>query len=162
MQLNLPLTASILASVHKEPPIIDIDSTVFVQFAIFLITALLLNRLLFKPFLATRALREKGIEGARDEAHRMEEEAAAQMADFDKALAAGRGRAEKERQTLRGEAEEYDRKTTEEARRSAHAATEDARKKLLADSAAARTELGPRAEELARAIFRKIIRREVA
>src|SRR4051794_23758886 len=80
-----PLYA-LAAAAAKDPPIIDLDSTVLVQLVIFIITAVVLSRFLFKPYLAVRAARGAGIEGARDEARRMDEEAKARIADYETAF----------------------------------------------------------------------------
>ncbi len=48
-----------LASGH---PLIDIDLTAVVQFALFLITVYVSNKLLFQPYLQLRERRKAGIE----------------------------------------------------------------------------------------------------
>ena len=54
-------TTLLLAAVPaKDPPLIDLDSTVFIQLVVFVITALVLSRFLFRPFLAMRAARSPG------------------------------------------------------------------------------------------------------
>jgi F0F1-type ATP synthase membrane subunit b/b' len=156
-----PLYA-LAAAAAKDPPIIDLDSTVLVQLAIFVVTALVLSRTLFRPYLAVKAARGAGIEGARDEARRMEEEAAAKVAGYDQAFAQARSRAGAERTKLQSEAVGRERQILDAARTSTGAALEQARKKLAADAAAARAQLEPRAQEIARAIARKILGREVA
>jgi len=57
-----------LASGH---PLIDIDLTAVVQFALFLAVYVIANKFLFQPFLALRTRRKAGIEGARAEAERI-------------------------------------------------------------------------------------------
>jgi F-type H+-transporting ATPase subunit b len=152
----------LLAAAAKDPPLIDLDSTVFVQLAIFLITALILSRFLFRPYLAVRAARAQGIVGARDEARRMDEEARAKIGEYEAALTRTKVTANAERTQLRQEATERERKILEEARAKTQGALEEARRKLATEATAARQELAPRAGEIARAIASKILGREVA
>ena len=69
-----------LASGH---PLIDIDATAIVQFALFLILMFVANKLMFQPYLALRERRKAGIEGARAEAERMTAQADAKLADYE-------------------------------------------------------------------------------
>lgn len=150
------------AAAAKDPPIIDLDSTVLVQFAIFLVAAFILSRYLFAPYLAVRAARGAGIEGARDEARRLDEEAQAKMAGYEQQFAQARNRASGERAKLQGEAVAREREILDAARAAAGGALEKARKKLDTDSAETRRQLEPRAREIAAAIAKKILGREVA
>ena len=52
-------------------PLIDIDLTVVIQFALFLIMFVIGNAFLFQPYLKLRERRKEGIDGARAEAERM-------------------------------------------------------------------------------------------
>ncbi len=153
---------ALAAAAAEAPPIIDLDSTVFVQLAIFVVTMIVLSRFLFRPYLAVRAARSAGIEGARDEARRMDEEAKARVADYEQAFAAARGKANAERGKLQSEAVAREREITDAARKTTVAAVDEARRKIAADAEAARRQLEPRAQEIARSIARKILGREVA
>ena len=51
---------AILVVATEEHPLIDIDLTVLVQFGLFLVMLLLLNQLLFKPYLRLREKRQQG------------------------------------------------------------------------------------------------------
>ena len=85
------------AASAQELPLIDLDGTVFVQFGIFLVTALVCSQFLFKPFLAMMTARGEGIEGAREESIRADEEARAKIADYDAKLSKARATAGNER-----------------------------------------------------------------
>lgn len=148
-----------LASGH---PLIDIDLTVFIQFALFLITMYVSNKLLFQPYLQLREWRKAGIEGARAEAEQMTAEADAKLASYEKSKAVARDQAAEEGRKLRLEAAEYEKKVTDEARRTAQDAIEGAQKKMRGETEAARAQLMPQAEVLARAISSKLLGREVA
>jgi F-type H+-transporting ATPase subunit b len=159
--LVMPLLG-LAAEAAKDPPIIDLDSTIFVQLAIFILTAILLSRLLFRPYLEVRAARGAGIEGAREEARRMEEEAAARMADYEQSLSKARTKANAERGKLQGDAVKRDHEIIEAARAATQKSLEEARHTIDAEATAARRELEPRAQEIARSIFKKILGREAA
>ena len=148
-----------LASGH---PLIDIDLTAVVQFALFLITVYVSNKLLFQPYLQLRERRKAGIEGARAEAERMTAEADTKLAEYEKSLAAARDRAGEEGRKIRLEAAALEKKVTEEARTSAQEAIEAAQKRVREETEAARAQLLPQAEVLARSMSSKLLGREVA
>ena len=157
-----PLTVLLLAAPAKDPPLIDLDGTVFVQWGIFLVTAALLSRFLFRPFLKVRADREAGIEGARQQAETMDEEARARLADYEGRLNKERLIALSDKQALRTEATRYERETSEAAQRQAHARLGEERGRIQAEAETARKQLEPRAAEMSRDIVKKLLGREVA
>jgi F-type H+-transporting ATPase subunit b len=156
------MTPILALAAGNAPPIIDLDSTVLVQLVVFVVTALVLTRFLFKPYLAIRAQRGAGMEGARDEARRLDEEGQAHLADYETSFAAARAKASSERGKLQGEGVAREREILAAARESTQTALEASRKKLAADAADTRKQLEPRAQEIARSIARKILGREVA
>jgi F-type H+-transporting ATPase subunit b len=143
-------------------PLIDIDATAFVQFALFLITMYVANRLLFQPYLALRERRKAGIEGARAEADRMTAEADAKLADYEKQLAVARNRANEEGRKIRGEATAHEREVTDKARATAQTAIDEAQAKMRGETESARTQLMPQADAIAKQIASKLLGREVA
>jgi F-type H+-transporting ATPase subunit b len=162
LEITVNYTLLLAMAPAKDPPLIDLDSTVFIQLVVFIITALLLSRFLVRPFLAMRAARSEGIEGAREAASRMEDQAKAQIGDYDARFAKAKTKANDERAKVRNEAAERERQITEAARKETEGAIESARKTLNVDAQAARKSLEPRAQEIARAIFKKVLGREVA
>jgi len=147
-----------LASGH---PLIDIDLTAVVQFALFLITLFISNKLLFQPYLQLRERRKAGIDGARAEAERMTAEADAKLAEYEKSLAAARDRASEEGRKIRQEAAAHEKEVTDKARASAQAALDAAQKRARSETETARAQLLPQAEVLARSISAKLLGREV-
>ena len=143
-------------------PLIDIDFTVVVQFVLFLVMYLVVNRLLFQPYLALRARRKAGIDGARAEAERMTAQADAKLADYEKQLAVARNRANEEGRKVRLEAAAHEREVTEKARAATQAALLEAQTKMRAETETARGELLPQAESIARAIASRLLGREVS
>lgn len=152
----------LILAAAADPPIIDLDSTALVQLVIFIVTALLLSRFLFRPYLALRAQRGAGTEGAREEARRMEEAASARLADYEAGVARAKAKANAERVQLQSEAVGRDREITEAARLSSQNALEEAGTRLGIEAETARTQLAPRVREIARAIAGRILGREVA
>lgn len=148
-----------LASGH---PLIDIDGTAFVQFALFLVLMFVANKLMFQPYLALRERRKAGIEGARAEAERMTAQADAKLADYEKQLSVARERANEEGRKVRGEAAAHEKEVTEKARASAQAAIDEASTKMRSETEAARAQLMPQAEAIAKQIASKLLGREVA
>lgn len=155
------LTTLALA-VAKEPPLVDIDNTVFIQLGIFIITAVGLTQFLFKPYLRMRAQREVGIEGARDEAKRMDEQARLSIQDYEDKIAKARVKSFDERAKLRAEAVAREREIVDATRAETQKVLETARTQLASDAAATRKELEPRTQEIARVITKKILGREIA
>src|SRR5215216_5502489 len=98
-----------LVSLASGHPLIDLDLTAVLQFALFLVLALISNKLLFQPYLALRERRKAGIDGARAEAERMTAQADAKLADYQKQLAIARDRAGEEGRKIRQEAANHER-----------------------------------------------------
>ncbi len=143
-------------------PLIDIDLTAVVQFALFLVLMLATNKLLFQPYLALRERRTAGIDGARGEAQRMTAEADAKLAGYEKSLSIARDRANEEGRKVRGEAAAHEREVTEQARAHAQVAIDEAQAKMRAEAEAARGQLLPQADALASRIASKLLGREIA
>jgi F-type H+-transporting ATPase subunit b len=148
-----------LAAAH---PLIDIDGTVFVQFGLFLILWLVANKLLFQPYLQLRERRKAGIEGARAESERMTAQADAKLADYEKQLAAARSRANDEGRKVRAEAAAHEKDVTDMARAETQKSIDEATTKMRGEAEAARLQLLPQANTLAKQIASKLLGREVA
>jgi F-type H+-transporting ATPase subunit b len=156
---SMVLRAVAAGGVH---PLIDLDGTIFIQFGIFLILAMVATRLLFKPYLKMREERTAGIEGARREAKELESEAETRMADYEKRMSDARARALDEQRKVRAEAALHQREVTEKAREQATKALEESHAKVADETSRARKELLPRADALAQDIVTKLLGREVA
>jgi len=151
-----------IVSLAAGHPLIDVDATVFVQFALFLVLFVIGNRYLFQPYLRLRERRKAGIEGARAEAERMTAQADAKLADYEKQLAIAREGANEEARKIRGEASRLELEVTGQARAKAQEATDAAQATLRRETEAARGQLLPQADALARSIASKLLGREVA
>jgi F-type H+-transporting ATPase subunit b len=151
-----------IVSLAGGHPLIDIDSTVVVQFVLFLVLFVVANRFLFQPYLRLRALRSSKIEGARAEAETMTAEADAKLADYEKQVAQARDRANEEGRKVRLAAAAHEREVTDAARATAQKATDEAQATMRRETEAARAQLMPQADALARTIASKLLGREVA
>lgn len=151
--------ASLLAA--AEAPLIDLDGTVLLQFAIFVTMVIVLHALVFRPYLKVRQEREKGIDGAREEARGMEERATAAAVEMEAKINKAKQRGEQERLHLRGEAAAYGRQVLGAAREAAQKAVTSARAQARAEEQAARTRLMAEAEPIAREAAGRILGRAV-
>jgi F-type H+-transporting ATPase subunit b len=143
-------------------PLIDIDLTVVIQFALFLIMFAIGNAFLFQPYLKLRERRKQGIDGARAEAEKMSAQADTELADYEKKLAAARSRANEEGRKVRAEAAAHEKTVTDASRAEAQKSIDEATAKMRAETDAARLQLLPQANALARQIASKLLGREVA
>lgn len=143
-------------------PLIDIDGTVFIQLALFAVMFFAANKLLFQPYLKLREQRIAGIDGARTEAERMSAEAESKLADYESKLAAARSRAAEEQRKIRAEGAAHEREVTEKARTSAQKQLDEASTAVRTQTEAARAELGPQAQLIARRMAKQLLGREIA
>ncbi|MBX7082934.1 MAG: hypothetical protein K1X88_27260 [Nannocystaceae bacterium] len=140
-------------------PVVDIDGTLFVQLGIFLALVVILNGLLFKPWLATQARRAEAIEGAARKATDLEQQADGLVKDYDSRLAAAREQAADLRGAARREEEAAQAKTLAAARDEAAAQAAAMRTRLAEQAEAARGELSGKIDELAQTIATKLLGR---
>jgi F-type H+-transporting ATPase subunit b len=149
------LTALALESL----PVVDIDNTVFLQGLLFLFLLVVLNFVLFQPWLEIKDRRAKRIGGALEDAAELRERATATEADYAARLAKARDEAMTIRSERRREADEKEAAIVGDARREA-AASLDARKQALTrEVERARGELGGRVDSLARDITSQVLGR---
>jgi F0F1-type ATP synthase membrane subunit b/b' len=158
------LFATLLIARVEEapPPLIDLDATVLLQFGLFVFMYILLRYVLFAPYLRMRAARDRGIAGARTEAHEMEEKARAIVTDYDAKLGRAKQRGADERARVRSEAAARERSILGVARDEVGKALDEARAKIAGDATTARAQLEAQSLALARTMAKKILGREVA
>jgi F-type H+-transporting ATPase subunit b len=123
---------------------IDIDLTVFIQLGLFLVLMLILNKLVFQPFLRSNELREARTDKAREDAADIKARAEKLSTEYREALAAARADAAADRQALRTDglsnkdtqvsaAREAAASTLAAAQAKASSQFDEARQALLAD-----------------------------
>lgn len=156
----MQLSAS-LAALLSGGSIIDLDGTVFVQLGMFAIAFVVLYGLVFKPMLALLEAREVAIDGARDEAKRLEVEVKEKQASFEAELRKVRSASGEERDRLRAEGQDLERKLLETVRTETQGSLESAKTRLAGEAQTARQRLETTRAELARDIASKVLGREV-
>ncbi|MES1157611.1 MAG: hypothetical protein ABUL67_00800 [Haliangium ochraceum] len=144
------------------PQLIDIDGTIFVQLGLFALLALVLTKLLWKPYLRVRGERVTRVDGYRKDAVRMESEASARLARAEAALAEARKMGSGERGVARAEAQAREQTLIAEAQGEAQRALAAARTRLDAMVKAQRAILDVGARDTAAQAARRILGREVA
>jgi F-type H+-transporting ATPase subunit b len=144
-----------------EPQLIDIDGTVFLQLGLFLLLMFALTRLLWRPYLRVRNERVSRVDGYREDAARLETEAAARLARAEAALAEARRVGSGERAVARAEAQAREQTLLAEANAAAQRTLAEARARLEASLAAERAQIVRRAAEMGRQAARRILGREV-
>jgi F-type H+-transporting ATPase subunit b len=140
-------------------PVVDIDGTVFVQGGLFLLLCLILNFLLFKPWLRVRDLRTVRIDGALERSKEVLLEANTLEEQYAMSLKSAREKAMGTRSEQRAAAEQEEAGVVGRARIEAAATLEQTRKELEKDAATARTSLSGRVDSLAKDVVAKILGR---
>jgi F-type H+-transporting ATPase subunit b len=148
------------AEVHS-PQLIDVDSTVFIQLGLFVLLAVVLTKLLWKPYLRVRAERVSRVDGYRKEAVQMEADAAARLERAEAQLAEARRVGSSERATARAEAQTREQALLADAHVEAQRALAAARTRLDAVVASERTRIQGSARDLGAQAARRILGREV-
>ena len=145
-----------------EPQLIDLDATAFVQLGLFLVVLLVLRQFLWKPYLKVLGERTTRVEGYKQEATRLDAEAAARLAKAEAALAEARRVGAGERVEARAVAHKREQELLAAANAEAHKALAEARARVAATLAAERAKLQQTAAEIGTQAARKILGREVA
>jgi F-type H+-transporting ATPase subunit b len=155
------LHAVLLSAGQKEIPLVDIDSTVFIQFGIFLLLLLFLTRFVFSPFLALRRERSQQIEGAREEALMLGKTSEEKLGTYEKQIFQARKEAALVRERMRKEGEENASSLLADAHSKAEAQIAAARQHIEKSVQAAELGLRTRADHVARAVAEKLLGREI-
>ena len=152
---------ALAVAASDDVPLIDVDHTLWIQLGIFLILMLFLSKFVFGPYLKLREAREKGIEGARAEARTMQDGAAERIADYEARLLQAKQRGAEERARLRAEGADREHDILSRTRGETSRSVEAARASLQQEAARLRADMAPRVGELAAAMARKLLGREV-
>lgn len=161
--MSLPALALVLAEAAEEkaPPVIDIDGTVVVQFALFVVMYFVLRAFLFKPYLKMRDERSRNIEGAEAKAAEMERSARGLESDFEQRLQSARQKADDERGKLQAEGRAREAELLAGARGRAQTRINETRKQVEAQVRTAQAELAAKAEPIAHTLASRLLGREV-
>lgn len=156
MQLSM-LSAAVLAGGAT----IDVDGTLIIQLGIFTLLFLILQKLVFGPMLKLFAAREASIDGARDEAKRIEREVAGSGAKMDDDLRRVRAQASEERDRLRGEGLKLERTLLDNVRRETQGTLANAKRRLDDEAASVRVDMKVQVPRLSKEIASRLLGREV-
>ena len=139
--------------------LISIDKSLIVQIVNFLILLVILQRLLYKPFLAKMAERTGAIKKSLDEAQAARAEAARQQEENEARLRTAHTEAAAIRDQALREAADESRKHIETAQAQSRKLVDDTKAQLEAEVRRAREELRREVSELSIAVAEKLVRR---
>ena len=145
----------------SEGSIIDLDGTIWIQLGTFAVAFFLFRPLIFRPMIALFEARENAIEGAKLEALRLQDEAAAETEEFDEEMRRLRLQAGEERDRLRAEGKRLERTVLDRVRAETNRQLAEADTQLETEAARLRTEIDQGIALLAKQIASKMLNREV-
>ena len=151
-----------ILAASAEPPLIDIDGTLFVQLVLFLLLLIVLTQLLFKPYLRLRDERQQAIGGTADEARRLEADARTRIAEYEGHLAKAKARGAEERARIRAEGAVRQRDVVDKARAETTRRVTEARAEVARLGEQARVELTRQADDIGRRMASRLLGREVS
>jgi F-type H+-transporting ATPase subunit b len=156
------LLLAAVAPQSPEPQLIDLDGTALVQLGLFFVLLLVLGRFLWRPYLKILGERTSRVDGYKEEATRLQAEAAARLAKAEVALAEARRVGAGERVEARAIAQKRERELLAAANGAAQKTLGDARARVAATLATERANLQRTAAEIGAQAARKILGREVS
>lgn len=144
---------------HGGGGLINVDKSLIVQFVNFFILLFILQRLLYKPFLAKMAERTAAIKTSLEEAQAVRAEAARAQAENEARLRQAHAEAAAIREQALREAAEESRKHIEAAQAQSRKLVDDTKAQLDAEVRRARDELRREVSDLAIAVAEKLVHR---
>ncbi len=144
---------------HGGGGLISLDKSLIVQFVNFFILLFILQRLLYKPFLAKMHERTTAIRDSLDQAQAARAEATRQQEENEAKLRAAYAEAAAIREQAVKEAAEESRRHIESAQAQARKLVDDTKAQLDAEIRRARDELRREVSDLAVAVAEKLVRR---
>jgi len=146
---------------HESGGLISLDKSLIVQGINFVILLFILQRLLYRPFLAKMAERTQAIQKSLDEAQAARAEAARQQEENETRLRSAHAEAAAIRAQALKEAGEEQRRLLEAARVESQRLVETAKAQMDADVRRAREELRREVADIATAVAEKLVRRSL-
>lgn len=141
---------------------VDLDASLLVQIALFVVLLLILKPLLFDPMLKLFEEREKRIEGTRREASKEDERSAKALAKYEAILAKAREAGAAERDAIRAESTKKEAEMMAAVRNAVATTIEQGRTALANDTKSTRAKLATEASVLGRGIASRVLGREVS
>lgn len=136
---------------------IDVDSTLAIQMVLFLALFLVLNPLLFQPFLKAMEERKKGLQGSREDAEEFDVRAQNALAEYEKKMRDARREAQGVRDSLIAQGQHEQQDILNEAREELAEKIETERQTVEANRKDAIQTLKQRSDALADAIVSKVL-----
>jgi len=146
---------------HEGGGLISLDKSLIVQGINFVILLFILQRLLYRPFLAKMAERTQAIQKSLDEAQAARAQAARQQEENEARLRTAHAEAAAIRAQALKEAAEEQRRLVEAARAESQRLVESAKAQMDADVRRAREELRREVADIATAVAEKLVRRSL-
>jgi F-type H+-transporting ATPase subunit b len=141
--------------------VIEVNWTLFLQFANFMILMVVLNALLFKPLRAALQARKETIEGSRAKVLDIDEQVQAQIARYEAQLQEARQQGGEERAALRKTAQEEEARILGEAKQTSAGKLQNIKEQIQKEAATARQALRDETDVLAKEIAGKVLGRAV-
>ncbi len=139
----------------------DLDFTLLLQLALFLVVLAVLNRILIQPLLKVFEARYQKMHGLREDVEKLKQEAAADLEVYQGRMRAARDAAQQERDQLVATGREEERRLLAEMRAEIAKTLNEARDQVAVAELEAKKSLDPETEELARRLVGKVLGREV-
>jgi len=140
---------------------VDIDYTLLVQLASFVIFIIILNALLLKPVMKHMSERDNKVSSSHEEAKANADKAEAMLSDFERELGEARVKANKAYGALQQEGVTEQRARISEVKAQAQQMIDKARAEIQSDASRAREILKSEMEKLPRDIAAKLLGRTV-
>lgn len=138
---------------------ININATLLIQLANFLLLMFLLNRLLFRPMVRVLAERKARTEGRKERAAKVDAEAESVLADYRRQIQEAKAAADQSRSRLVRDGEAERNKLLGTAAREAEKTVTEIRARVRAEAEDARKALGREAEAIADEMATRILGR---
>lgn len=146
---------------HESGGLISLDKSIIIQLVNFIILLLILQRLLYKPFLAKMAERTQAIQKSLDEAQAARAQATRQQEENETRLRAAHAEAAAIRAQALKDAADEQRRLVDAARAESQRLVDTAKAQMDADVRRARDELRREVADLATAVAEKLVRRSL-
>jgi F-type H+-transporting ATPase subunit b len=153
---------SAVAPQSHEPQLIDLDGTALIQLGLFFFLMLVLRQFLWRPYLKVLGARTTRVDGYKQDAVRLEAEAAERLAKAEAALAEARRVGAGERAEARAVAHKREQELMAAANAAAQKTLAEARARVAATLTVERAKLQQTAADVGMQAARKILGREVA
>jgi len=159
---SIPVTDMTLAPMlANELPLINLDATLLINIGLWLVLFFLLRATLWDPMLRLIRAREHGMRGARDEATRLDKDAAKLRAQYEGALKNAQATAARARDEIREQAARKESELLTTAREKSNEVIEARRAEIRAQRETLRAEIKATVPQLASGIASRVLGREV-